>query len=204
MITTAGPQGDQLCWPEPWTRFSARTVSNSYEARQCERGHAAITRPIRVGSATGTLAARLATLPATSNVHGSIPPWPRISQQCSGRGDHPVHRQWVSAATQPGCPFSTTRMLRVLVGNRVRDQRQQPGGSDRGPLDPPVRHHAHHESPRTNLPRDSRDVRRQRVPSDTNHSPRRSVTRCAWAYTLTRRLVDQREVERTVDRCFVD
>ena len=30
---------------------------------------------MKVGSATATLAARLATLPATSNAHGSTPPW---------------------------------------------------------------------------------------------------------------------------------
>ena len=34
-------------------------------------GHAAITRPIAVGSATATLAARLPTLPAASSAHGS-------------------------------------------------------------------------------------------------------------------------------------
>jgi hypothetical protein len=27
MIITAGQQGQQLCWPELWTRFSARTVA---------------------------------------------------------------------------------------------------------------------------------------------------------------------------------
>jgi len=26
VIITARRQGEQLCWPEPWTRFSARTV----------------------------------------------------------------------------------------------------------------------------------------------------------------------------------
>ena len=25
MIITAGPPGEQLCWSEPWTGFSART-----------------------------------------------------------------------------------------------------------------------------------------------------------------------------------
>jgi hypothetical protein len=37
-------------------------------------GHAAITRPVAVGSATATLAARLAALPATSSAQGSTPP----------------------------------------------------------------------------------------------------------------------------------
>ena len=37
-------------------------------------GHAAITRPVPVGSATATLAARLATLPTINKAHGSGPP----------------------------------------------------------------------------------------------------------------------------------
>lgn len=36
--------------------------------------HAAITRPVAVGWATATLAARLATLPVTSSAHGRNPP----------------------------------------------------------------------------------------------------------------------------------
>jgi hypothetical protein len=36
-------------------------------------GHAAITRPVAVGSATATFAARLATLPTTNSAHGSRP-----------------------------------------------------------------------------------------------------------------------------------
>src|SRR5579872_4971538 len=37
-------------------------------------GQAAITRPVTVGCATATLAARLATLPTTSRAHGNDPP----------------------------------------------------------------------------------------------------------------------------------
>lgn len=37
------------------------------------------THPTTVGSATGTLAARLAVLPPTSNAHGSIPGVPSLS-----------------------------------------------------------------------------------------------------------------------------
>jgi hypothetical protein len=29
VIITAGRQGEQLCWPEPWTRFSARTTAQA-------------------------------------------------------------------------------------------------------------------------------------------------------------------------------
>ena len=32
MIITAGRQGEQLCWLEPWTRFSARTRSAALAA----------------------------------------------------------------------------------------------------------------------------------------------------------------------------
>ena len=37
-------------------------------------GQVAITRPAAVGSATATLAARLATLPTASSAQGSTPP----------------------------------------------------------------------------------------------------------------------------------
>jgi hypothetical protein len=39
-------------------------------------GHAAIIRPVAVGSATATLAAKLATLPAASSAQGRNPPRP--------------------------------------------------------------------------------------------------------------------------------
>ncbi len=60
-------------------------------------GHAAITRPIRLGSAMAILTARLATLLATISAHGNAPPLrpDRESGQERGRrsDDHPVHRQ---------------------------------------------------------------------------------------------------------------
>src|SRR5712691_7776978 len=49
-------------------------ISNSYAAISANDGHAAITRPVAVGSATATFAARLATLPTTSSAHGRTPP----------------------------------------------------------------------------------------------------------------------------------
>jgi hypothetical protein len=49
-------------------------IRSSYDPDQRNEGQAAITRPITVGSATATFAARLATLPITSNAHGSGPP----------------------------------------------------------------------------------------------------------------------------------
>ena len=42
-------------------------ISSSYKPIKANDGHAAITRPVNVGSATATFAARLATLPITSN-----------------------------------------------------------------------------------------------------------------------------------------
>lgn len=44
-------------------------VVSSYAAISANDGHAAITRPVAVGSATETLAARLATLPTTRSAH---------------------------------------------------------------------------------------------------------------------------------------
>jgi hypothetical protein len=49
-------------------------ISSSQAAISENDGHAAITRPVAVGSATATLAARLAALPATSSAQGSTPP----------------------------------------------------------------------------------------------------------------------------------
>jgi hypothetical protein len=72
-------------------------ISSSSEAISANDGHAAITRPIRLGSATAILAARLATLLATRSAHGNAPPLrpDRESGQERGRrsDDHPVHRQ---------------------------------------------------------------------------------------------------------------
>jgi hypothetical protein len=41
-------------------------ISSSYEAVSANDGHAAITRPVAVGSATATFAAMLAALPVTN------------------------------------------------------------------------------------------------------------------------------------------
>lgn len=52
-------------------------MSSSYEPIKAADGQAAMSRPTAEGSATATLAARLAALPSTSNVHGSRPLcWP--------------------------------------------------------------------------------------------------------------------------------
>ena len=72
-------------------------ISSSSEGISANDGHAAITRPIRLDSATAILAARLATLLATRSAHGNAPPLrpDRESGQERGRrsDDHPVHRQ---------------------------------------------------------------------------------------------------------------
>jgi hypothetical protein len=75
-------------------------------------GHAAITRPIAVGSATATLAARLPTLPAASSAHGSTPPRLPDRESASKVVDAatiiPSTDNGVSAATHPGWPCSAT------------------------------------------------------------------------------------------------
>src|ERR1017187_10977101 len=77
-------------------------------------GHAAITGPGTVGSATATLAARLATLPATSSTHGRTPLRPPERESASNVVDAatiiPSTENGVSAATHPGCPCSSTSM----------------------------------------------------------------------------------------------
>ena len=87
-------------------------VNSSYEAVSANDGHAAITRPIRVGSATATLAARLAMLPATSSAHGSIPPRCPDRDSASSVVDAatiiPSTENGVRVATQPGCPCRAT------------------------------------------------------------------------------------------------
>src|SRR5271166_4810141 len=67
--------GCRRSWCASWPAALRRTwrVSSSNEAVKANDGHAAIDRPIRLGSATATLAAKLATLPATNNAHGSTP-----------------------------------------------------------------------------------------------------------------------------------
>jgi hypothetical protein len=70
-------------------------------------GHASITRPISVDSATATLAARLAMLPVTSSAHGSAPLLRPDREPASNVVDAatiiPSTDSGVSAATRPGC-----------------------------------------------------------------------------------------------------
>src|SRR5262249_52282245 len=81
-------------------------ISSSYAAISANDGHAAITRPVAVGSATATLAARLARLPATSSPHGSTPPRPPDRESASTAVDAatiiPSTDNGVSTATHPG------------------------------------------------------------------------------------------------------
>ncbi len=86
-------------------------------------GQAAITRPISVGSATATLAARLATLPATSSAHGSIPPRRQVRESASSgaRGhDHPIDRERCERGDPAGLPMP--RHQRVHVHRVQSDQ----------------------------------------------------------------------------------
>ncbi len=81
-------------------------ISNSYEPISANDGQAAIMRPITVGSATATLAARLAALPTTSSAHGSNSPfWPAresASRVVEAATIVPSTDGGVSAATHPG------------------------------------------------------------------------------------------------------
>jgi hypothetical protein len=88
-------------------------ISSSYEPIKANDGHAAITRPVNVGSATATFAARLATLPITSNTHGRRPPRLPDRDSESSVVDAatiiPSADSGVSAGTQPGWPCNATR-----------------------------------------------------------------------------------------------
>lgn len=67
-------------------------------------GHAAVTRPVILGSATATLAARLAALPTTSSAHGSNPLRPPTRESAGGIVDTatiPSTDNGVSAAHPP-------------------------------------------------------------------------------------------------------
>jgi hypothetical protein len=79
---------------------------------RANEGQAAITRPVRDGSATATLAARLATLPATSSVHGSVAPRRPAIDSASSVADAATiissTDSGVSDATHPGCPCDAT------------------------------------------------------------------------------------------------
>lgn len=78
-------------------------------------GHAATSRPIAEGSATTTFAARLATLPINSSVHGRTPPRPPARESASSVVDAatiiPSTDSGVSAATHPGYPCLATNVF---------------------------------------------------------------------------------------------
>jgi len=77
-------------------------------------GQAAITRPAAVGCVTATLAARLAALPTTRSIPGSTPPRSPARESASKVVEAatiiPSTDSGVSAATQPGCPCSSTNV----------------------------------------------------------------------------------------------
>jgi len=95
-------------------------ISSSYAAISENDGHTAITRPVNDGSATATLAARLATLPTASSAlaeshlssrSGTRPAvsirimFPRMRRR---RDDHPVNGQWRQRRHPAGCRCSST------------------------------------------------------------------------------------------------
>jgi hypothetical protein len=72
--------------------------------------------PVSVGSATATLAARLATLPTASSAHGNNPPRRPVRESASTVVDAaaiiPSTENGVSMATQPGCPCRATSVCK--------------------------------------------------------------------------------------------
>jgi hypothetical protein len=74
------------------------------------------------------------------------------ARQIAAQTSHRVLKRYRGQRGHPAGLPMLHQHVHALVGNRVRDQRQQPGTSDRGPLDPPVRPHAHRESLGTNSP----------------------------------------------------
>jgi hypothetical protein len=100
-------------------------------------------------------AARLATLPTTSRVHGRTPPLRPDRDSASRVVDAatiiPSTDNGVSAATHPGW-LQLNQEVHVQVGNGSGDQRQQCHASDRRPPDPPIRPPAHRAAPSTSSP----------------------------------------------------
>ncbi len=82
--------------PAPRHATGRRPLEKAHTpAISAKDGHAAVTRPVSDGSATATLAARLATLPTTRapTQHAAPAARPRVGKQSSRRrDDHAVHR----------------------------------------------------------------------------------------------------------------
>jgi hypothetical protein len=153
----AGP-GDRRVGRSDAAPSAARQTwrsSSSYAAIRENDGHAAITRPVIVGSATATLAARLATLPAASSAYGRDPPRPppRESANCVVEAATiiPSTDSGVSAATHPAA--HAARRAGACAGRRPSgDQRQQSDAPDRDPPDPIIGPPGHCGPPSANSP----------------------------------------------------
>ena len=78
-------------------------MSSSYDAISANDSRAAITRPVVVGSATATFAARLATLPTTNSASGppQAPDRDCASSVIDAATIIPSTDSGVSTATQP-------------------------------------------------------------------------------------------------------
>jgi hypothetical protein len=118
-------------------------ISSSYAAISENDGQAAITRPVIVGSATATFAARLAALPATSSAHGRKPPRLPARKSASSVVDAAtiipstdIRRQ---GATHPRLLIQLDQQVDVQVQHRRGDQCQDPHAPDSCPPDPPIR-----------------------------------------------------------------
>src|SRR5215467_5112223 len=114
---------------------------------------AAMTRPVTVGSATATFAARLATLPVTSSAHGSGPYRPPDRESASKAVEAatiiPSTDSGVSAATPPRLAMLGDQLVHVQVGDCARDHRQQRHTAGGRPSDRPP---AHDRPPIANSP----------------------------------------------------
>jgi hypothetical protein len=108
---------------------------------------AAITRPVTVGSATATLTARLAALPATSSAQGRKPPRLPDRESASGvarrpRSSRPPKRESappptpVDHMTPPACAYAGRRPSPRSAPATSHTSRRTP--------DPPVRLAGHH------------------------------------------------------------
>ena len=84
---------------------------------QAKEGHAAINRPVLVGSATATFAARLATLPAVRSAQGRksprLPPRDSASSVVDAATIIRSTDSGVSDATQPGLAVQLRQQVHV-------------------------------------------------------------------------------------------
>jgi hypothetical protein len=109
---------------------------------RAQLGHPAISRPTAEGSATATLAARLAVLPMTSRVHGSKPlrlAWRESrSRDIDEAAIIPSTEIGTRAAVHDVSAVSPNEEIHMLVRDNRRDYRQHDHTQGRRPSDRPL------------------------------------------------------------------